>query len=68
MALRRRDEILKVIRGAAVHSQEDLQHRLARRGIEVAQPTLSRELKKRMDREKAARDSGRPAPEPGSLP
>ena len=27
-----------------------------------------RELKKRMDREKAARDSGRPAPEPGSLP
>ena len=27
-----------------------------------------RELKKRMDREKAARDSGRPAPEPDSLP
>ena len=45
MALRRRDEILKVIRGAAVHSQEELQHRLARRGIDVAQPTLSRDLK-----------------------
>ena len=45
MALRRRDEILKVIRAAAVHSQEELQHRLARRGIDVAQPTLSRDLK-----------------------
>ena len=44
-ALRRRDEILKVIRDGAVHSQEELQHRLARRGIDVAQPTLSRDLK-----------------------
>jgi transcriptional regulator of arginine metabolism len=43
--LRRRDEILKVIRNGAVHSQEELQHRLARRGIDVAQPTLSRDLK-----------------------
>jgi len=44
-ALRRRDEILRVIRDGAVHSQEELQERLARRGIEVAQPTLSRDLK-----------------------
>ncbi len=44
-ALRRRDEILKVIRGGAVHSQEELQHRLQRRGIDVAQPTLSRDIK-----------------------
>jgi transcriptional regulator of arginine metabolism len=44
-ALRRRDEILKVIRDGGVRSQEELQHRLARRGIDVAQPTLSRDLK-----------------------
>lgn len=44
-ALRRRDEILRVIRDGAVRSQEELQQRLARRGIEVAQPTLSRDLK-----------------------
>jgi transcriptional regulator of arginine metabolism len=44
-ALRRRDEILRVIRDGAVHSQEEMQHRLARRGIDVAQPTLSRDLK-----------------------
>jgi transcriptional regulator of arginine metabolism len=44
-ALRRRDEILKVIRDGAVHSQEELQLRLQRRGIDVAQPTLSRDLK-----------------------
>ena len=44
-ALRRRDEILKVVRAAPVHSQEELAQRLARRGISVAQPTLSRDLK-----------------------
>jgi transcriptional regulator of arginine metabolism len=44
-ALKRRDEILKLIRDGAVHSQEELQNRLARRGIDVAQPTLSRDLK-----------------------
>jgi transcriptional regulator of arginine metabolism len=43
--LRRRDEILRVLRDGAIHSQEELQQRLARRGIEVAQPTLSRDLK-----------------------
>ncbi len=44
-ALRRRDEILKVIREEAIHSQEELQHRLASRGFVVAQPTLSRDLR-----------------------
>lgn len=44
-ALRRRDEILRVLRDGAIHSQEELQQRLARRGIEVAQPTLSRDIK-----------------------
>ena len=34
-----------MIRDGAVHSQEELQQRLARRGIDVAQPTLSRDLK-----------------------
>jgi transcriptional regulator of arginine metabolism len=44
-ARRRRDEILRAVRDGAVHSQEELQQRLARRGIDVAQPTLSRDLK-----------------------
>ncbi|MGE5347083.1 MAG: arginine repressor [Acidithiobacillales bacterium] len=44
-ALRRRDEILRVIREEAIHSQEELQQRLASRGLVVAQPTLSRDLR-----------------------
>jgi len=44
-ALRRRGEILRVIRVEPVHSQEELQQRLASRGFVVAQPTLSRDLK-----------------------
>ncbi|HQR46821.1 MAG TPA: hypothetical protein PLB02_14330 [Thermoanaerobaculia bacterium] len=44
-ALRRRDEILTLIREEAIHSQEELQHRLASRGFVVAQPTLSRDLR-----------------------
>jgi transcriptional regulator of arginine metabolism len=44
-ALRRRDEILRVLRDGAIHSQEELQQRLARRGFDVAQPTLSRDIK-----------------------
>ena len=44
-ALRRRDEILRVIKDLPVHSQEELQQLLARRGFDVAQPTLSRDLK-----------------------
>ena len=45
IALRRRNEIQKLVRGGAVRSQEELQQLLASRGIEVAQPTLSRDLK-----------------------
>ena len=43
--MRRRDEILRVVRERPVHSQEELQQRLAERGFAVAQPTLSRDLK-----------------------
>jgi transcriptional regulator of arginine metabolism len=42
---RRRQAILAVVDEGGVRSQEDLQRRLKRRGIEVAQPTLSRDLK-----------------------
>ena len=44
-ALRRRDEILKLVREAPVRSQEELASLLQRRGYSVAQPTLSRDLK-----------------------
>jgi len=44
-ALRRRDEILRVVRSEAIRSQEELAERLARRGFVVTQPTLSRDLK-----------------------
>jgi transcriptional regulator of arginine metabolism len=42
---RRRQAILALVEEGGVRSQEDLQRRLKRRGIEVAQPTLSRDLK-----------------------
>lgn len=42
---RRRDEIARVIRGGSVSSQEELQEILARKGIAVTQPTLSRDLR-----------------------
>src|SRR4030095_16149449 len=42
---RRRQAILALVDQGGVRSQEDLQRRLKRRGIEVAQPTLSRDLK-----------------------
>ena len=42
---RRRREILALVGRGGVRSQEDLQRRLRRRGIAVAQPTLSRDLK-----------------------
>ena len=45
IALRRRNEIQKLIRDGAVRSQEELQQLLRGRGIAVAQPTLSRDLK-----------------------
>ena len=41
----RRDEIVRIIRNGPVSSQEDLLARLAKRGIRVAQPTLSRDLR-----------------------
>jgi transcriptional regulator of arginine metabolism len=61
-ALRRRDEILKVIRETPVHSQEELQQRLRDRGFLVAQPTLSRDLR---DLGLAKSPRGYVAPEPG---
>lgn len=44
-ALRRRDAIVRLVSSERVRSQEDLQRRLRRRGILVAQPTLSRDLR-----------------------
>ena len=44
-ALRRRAEILRLIVGHPVRSQEELRGLLRRRGFAVAQPTLSRDLK-----------------------
>src|SRR5260221_13010274 len=44
-ALRRRTEILRLVRGGPVRSQEGLQALLRRRGFTVAQPTLSRDVR-----------------------
>ena len=44
-ALRRRDEILRLVREVPVRSQEELAALLQARGYSVAQPTLSRDLK-----------------------
>jgi transcriptional regulator of arginine metabolism len=44
-AVRRRDEILEIIRSTAVHSQEELQALLKKQGVRVTQPTLSRDLR-----------------------
>ena len=44
-ALRRRDEILRLVREGPVRSQEELAALLQARGFSVAQPTLSRDLK-----------------------
>ncbi len=41
----RRDEIARLVRSGPVASQEALQQALRRRGIRVAQPTLSRDLR-----------------------
>lgn len=43
-ALRRRDEIVRIVSAAAVHSQDELQTVLRTRGFKVTQPTLSRDL------------------------
>jgi transcriptional regulator of arginine metabolism len=44
-ALRRREEILLVVRQTAVHSQDELLAALQKRGFRVTQPTLSRDLR-----------------------
>ena len=41
----RQEVILDVVRASVVRSQGDLQQRLRKRGIAVAQPTLSRDLR-----------------------
>jgi transcriptional regulator of arginine metabolism len=43
--LRRRAQILELVRSQAVRSQEQLGQLLRRRGFAVAQPTLSRDIK-----------------------
>jgi transcriptional regulator of arginine metabolism len=42
---RRRDAILQLVRDRAVRSQVELRQLLARRGVAVTQPTLSRDLR-----------------------
>jgi transcriptional regulator of arginine metabolism len=44
-ALRRREEILRIVRETAVHSQDELLAALRKRGVRVTQPTLSRDLR-----------------------
>lgn len=44
-ALRRREEILLIVRRTAVHSQDELLAALRERGFDVTQPTLSRDLR-----------------------
>ncbi|MBV8517167.1 MAG: arginine repressor [Acidobacteria bacterium] len=44
-AMRRREEILRVVGETAVHSQDELLAALRKRGFQVTQPTLSRDLR-----------------------
>src|SRR5215218_1484608 len=44
-ALRRREEILRIVRETAVHSQDELMAALHKHGFKVTQPTLSRDLR-----------------------
>lgn len=44
-ALRRREEILRIVREQAVHSQDELLAALRKHGFTVTQPTLSRDLR-----------------------
>ena len=44
-AVRRRDEILRIIVQMPVHSQDELLAALRKRGLHVTQPTLSRDLR-----------------------
>lgn len=43
--MRRREEILRIVRGTSVHSQDELLALLRERGFTVTQPTLSRDIK-----------------------
>ena len=43
--MRRREEILRIVRATAVHSQDELLAELRRHGFKVTQPTLSRDLR-----------------------
>jgi transcriptional regulator of arginine metabolism len=44
-AMRRREEILRIVRDTAVHSQDELLAALRKHGFRVTQPTLSRDLR-----------------------
>lgn len=43
--MRRREEILRIVRESSVHSQDELLTELRTRGFTVTQPTLSRDLR-----------------------
>src|ERR1700682_6289949 len=43
--LRRREEVIRIIRETPIHSQEELLALLRKRGWQVTQPTLSRDMK-----------------------
>lgn len=43
--MRRREEILRIVRETAVHSQDELLAALRKQGVKVTQPTLSRDLR-----------------------
>ncbi|MGN6183818.1 MAG: arginine repressor [Thermoanaerobaculia bacterium] len=43
--MRRREEILRIVRETPVHSQDELLNALRTRGFSVTQPTLSRDLR-----------------------
>ena len=43
--MRRREEILRIVRDTAVHSQDELLAALRKHGFTVTQPTLSRDLR-----------------------
>ena len=44
-AMRRREEILRIVRSTPVHSQDELLAALRKHGFRVTQPTLSRDLR-----------------------
>ena len=43
--VRRREEVLRIVRESTVHSQDELLAALRKRGVQVTQPTLSRDLR-----------------------